>query len=143
MKNSFLIIGLALLSLSAAAQKKSVPKAKPAVSGASAAVLAEGKAVYAKNCLTCHMADGYGVQGMNPPLIKTEYVLGEKPRLIKVILNGMQGVDIDDEPYHGAMPSHDFLTDQQIAAVLTYVRNSFGNKASAVQADEVKTLRKK
>ena len=88
------------------------------------------------------MADGYGVQGMNPPLIKTEYVLGEKPRLIKVILNGMQGVDIDDEPYHGAMPSHDFLTDQQIAAVLTYVRTSFGNKASAVQAAEVKTLRK-
>ena len=142
MKNSFLVVILALFSLPALAQKKPAPKAKPAVDG-EAAVLIQGKAVYAKNCLTCHMADGYGVQSMNPPLIKTSYVLGEKPRLISVILNGMQGVDIDDEPYHGAMPSHDFLTDQQIAAVLTYVRNSFGNKASAVQANEVKTLRKK
>jgi len=143
MKNNLLIFCLSLLSLSAVAQKKPAPKAKPATAGVSGAVLASGKKIYTQNCLTCHQADGYGVQSMNPPLIKTDYVLGEKPRLIKVLLNGMQGEDIEGEPYHGVMPSHDFLTDQQIADVLTYVRNSFGNKASAVQGAEVKTVRAK
>ncbi|OWP64174.1 cytochrome C [Hymenobacter amundsenii] len=129
-------------SLPAAAQQKPAAKRKtttsPAVPGA---VLARGKVVYTQNCLTCHMADGYGVDGMNPPLIKTSYVLGDKTRLTKVVLHGMQGLDVDGEPYNNVMPAHAFLTDQQIADVLTYVRNSFGNKASAVQTTEVKAIR--
>ena len=87
------------------------------------------------------MADAGGVQNMNPPLIKTSYVLGDKTRLINVLLNGMEDQEIDGESYQNVMPAHDFLTDQQIADVLTYVRNSFGNKASAVQVGEVKTAR--
>ena len=78
---------------------------------------------------------------MNPPLGKTSYVLGEKPRLIKVLLNGLKGQDIDGEAYHNVMPAQATLTDQQIADILTYVRNSFGNKASAVTAAEVKAVR--
>jgi mono/diheme cytochrome c family protein len=78
---------------------------------------------------------------MNPPLTQTSWVLGDKTRLVKVILNGMQGVDIDDESYANVMPGFESLTDQQIADVLTYVRNSFGNKATAVSAPEVKAIR--
>ncbi len=129
-------------SLPAAAQQKPAAKGKTAAPAAvPGAVLARGKTVYTQNCLTCHMADGYGVDGMNPPLIKTSYVLGDKTRLTKIILNGMQGQDVEGEPYNNVMPAHAFLTDQQIADVLTYVRNSFGNKASAVQALEVKAVR--
>ena len=87
------------------------------------------------------MADGLGVDGMNPPLAKTDYVLGDKTRLTNVLLNGLQGVDIGGEQYHGVMPAQATLSDAQIAAVLTYVRNSFGNKASAVSAAEVKAVR--
>ncbi|MBW3128714.1 c-type cytochrome [Hymenobacter profundi] len=142
MKSPFLIAAFALLSLPTLAQKKpATPTQKPAASAISGAVLASGKKVYTQNCLTCHMADGGGVQNMNPPLSKTSYVLGDKNRLINILLNGMEDQDIDGESYQNVMPAHDFLTDQQIADVLTYVRNSFGNKASAVQAGEVKTAR--
>lgn len=107
-----------------------------------AAVLVNGKKIYTKYCLACHMADGGGVQNMNPPLIKTSYVLGDKTRLIKIILNGMSdGAEIDGETYTNIMPPHNFLTDQEVADVLTYVRSSFGNKTTAVKATEVKTVR--
>ena len=91
--------------------------------------------------VTCHMADGLGVDGMNPPLVKTDYVLGDKTRLTNVLLNGLKGVEIGGEQYHGVMPAQATLTDVQIAAVLTYVRNAFGNKASAVSVAEVKAVR--
>jgi mono/diheme cytochrome c family protein len=107
-----------------------------------AASLARGKQVYLQQCLACHQVDAAGVQGMNPPLIKTKFVLGDKPTLVKIVLNGMTGaVDINGDTYHNVMAPHSDLTDQQIADVLTYVRNSFGNKASAVTAAQVKAIR--
>jgi mono/diheme cytochrome c family protein len=103
-----------------------------------------GKKIYTTYCLSCHQADGSGVPKMNPPLIKTSWVLGDKKRLINVMLNGMnEKIVIDDEEYENVMASHSFLKDQEIADVLTYIRNSFGNKASAVTAAEVKALRPK
>jgi mono/diheme cytochrome c family protein len=103
---------------------------------------ADGKSVYVKYCLTCHQADGGGVPNMNPPLIKTSYVLGDKTRLIKVVLNGFsENVDIDGESYSNVMPAHDFLKDQEIAAVLTYVRKNFTNKAGAINTAQVKAVR--
>ncbi|SFP97759.1 c-type cytochrome [Hymenobacter arizonensis] len=153
MKQFLILLGaLAWFIEPAAAQKKPAPKAKsttPAKASAAAkpaaalspAALAPGKAVYSQYCLTCHQADGGGVDRMNAPLNQTSWVLGEKPRLVKVLLNGMQGVEIDGEQYANVMPAFDYLTDQQIADVLTYVRNSFGNKASAVSSAEVKAVR--
>ncbi len=106
--------------------------------------MARGKKVYEQYCLTCHQVDGSGVPHLNPPLIKTTFVLGDKPALVQVILKGMQSsVPIDDEYYSNNMPPHNFLKDQEIADVLTYVRNNFGNKASAVTAAEVKAIRAK
>jgi mono/diheme cytochrome c family protein len=107
-----------------------------------AAAIASGQKVYTDNCLSCHQADGGGIQNMNPPLIKTEYVLGDKIRLIKIVLNGFsENVEINGNTYSNNMPSHDFLNDQQIADVLTYVRNSFGNKAPYVAIAQVKAVR--
>jgi mono/diheme cytochrome c family protein len=104
--------------------------------------VARGKQVYLTQCLACHQVDAAGVQGMNPPLIKTKFVLGDKPSLVKIVLNGMTGaVDINGDTYHNVMAPHSELTDQQIADVLTYVRNSFGNKASAVTVAQVKAIR--
>jgi mono/diheme cytochrome c family protein len=104
--------------------------------------IANGKVVYTQNCATCHQVDGHGVQNMNPPLIQTNYVLGDKTKLIQIVLNGFnEDVEINGNSYSNTMPSHDFLKDQQIADVLTYIRNSFTNKASAVSAIMVKNLR--
>jgi mono/diheme cytochrome c family protein len=104
--------------------------------------IANGKAVYTQNCATCHQVDGHGVPNMNPPLIQTSYVLGDKTKLIKIILNGFnEDVEINGNNYSNTMPSHDFLKDKEIADVLTYIRNSFSNKASAVSATLVKSVR--
>ena len=116
-------------------------KPKPPIS---AATMERGKKVYAKECLPCHQANGKGVQRMNPPLVKTKYVLGDKKTLITVIVKGLnEPVEINGDTYENIMPSHPNLTDQEIADVLTYVRNSFGNKASAISAVDVKNVKAK
>ena len=107
-----------------------------------AASMARGKIVYTNICLACHMADGGGVQNMNPPLANTTYVLGNKAALIKIVLHGFnEDVEINGKTYSNTMTAHDDLNDRQIADVLTYVRRSFGNKASAVKASEVSKVR--
>ncbi len=101
-----------------------------------------GKKVFEQYCMPCHMQDGSGVPRLNPPLIKTSYVLGDKKTIIEIILKGFDAqVEIEGEYYQNAMAPHDFLTDEQIADVSTYVRNSFGNKASVVVPSDVKAVR--
>jgi mono/diheme cytochrome c family protein len=74
-----------------------------------------------------------------PPLTNTEFVRGDKKRLIGIVLNGMQGeIEVEGDMYNNLMASQDFLTNEQIADVLTYVRNSFGNKYSLITPAEVK-----
>ncbi|RFM28984.1 c-type cytochrome [Deminuibacter soli] len=103
-----------------------------------------GKKIYEQYCLACHQVDGTGVPHLNPPLTQTSYVLGDKTALVQVVLKGMQSsVPIDDEYYSNNMAPHNFLKDQEIADVLTFVRSNFGNKASAVTAAEVKAIRAK
>jgi mono/diheme cytochrome c family protein len=107
------------------------------------ASMERGKKVYDTYCIACHQADGSGVPRMNPPLVKTSYVTGDKKKLVTIVLNGLKGgeLEIDGNVYDSPMTPHDFLKDQEIADVLTYIRNSFGNKASAVTAAEVKSIR--
>ena len=103
-----------------------------------------GKTVYLTYCLPCHKADGSGVPNLNPPLIKSKGVQGDKATLITMVLKGSSGkVEIDGETFKNTMPAQLHLSDQQIADVLTYVRNSFDNKADAVTPAEVKELRAK
>jgi mono/diheme cytochrome c family protein len=142
-KVQLLFLLLFLGSLAAGAQAK-----KPAASAGSKstvqATINRGKLVYGANCLTCHQADGSGVGNLNPPLYGTQWISGSKTALVQMILKGSKGkVEIDGETFHNAMPAQPHLTDQQIADVLTYVRNSFGNKASPVTPAEVKSIRAK
>lgn len=102
----------------------------------------KSSALYKQYCLTCHQADGGGVPRMNPPLIKTSYVTGDKKKLIKWVLQGsVEKVAIDGQNYSNNMPPQAYLTDQQIADVLTYIRGSFGNKSSAILPADVKAVR--
>ena len=105
--------------------------------------LAAGKTVYMQTCVTCHQPDGGGVMNMNPPIVKSSYVQGDKKRLVNIILKGMSRQEINGETYSGVMPSFAHLTDKQVADVTTYVRQSFGNKAGAVTTDDVKKTRGK
>ncbi len=101
-----------------------------------------GQVVYTGLCISCHQADGAGSSNKNPSLIKTRGVLGNKRDLIECIIKGnYQHAEIEGQKFQHTMPPHPELTDTEIANVLTYVRRSFGNKASAVKASEVKTVR--
>jgi mono/diheme cytochrome c family protein len=139
-KAGLLLVLLSLLFTALHAQVKTVKKTTHSVvSGTS---LSRGKLVYTNVCLACHMGDGAGVATMNPPLINTTYVLGDKTTLIKIVLNGFkEDVAINGQTYSNNMTPHSDLKDQQIADVLTYVRKNFGNKASAVTPAEVKKVR--
>jgi len=101
-----------------------------------------GEQVYKNHCISCHQQDGSGVPSMYPPLKDDKRVLGDKKPLIEVMMKGMDGPVLNKNEYMGAMASYKFLSDQKIADVLTYIRNSFGNDAEAVTAEEVAEVRK-
>lgn len=105
--------------------------------------MVKGKALYLQYCLACHQPDGEGVPKINPSLIKTTYVLGDKKTLINWVLKGSTGakLTINGKVYSNNMPPQSALKDDEIAYILTYIRNDFGNKASAITAAQVKEVR--
>ena len=121
---------------------------KTQLAGADRELFIKGKAIYTRDgyCATCHQNDGGGLGASGfPPLAGTQWVLGDKERLIKLTLNGLQGpLEVLGKEYPGRVPMTPFgglLNDEELAAVLTYVRNSFGNQASAVSPELVKKVR--
>jgi mono/diheme cytochrome c family protein len=106
------------------------------------ASIARGKNIYEQYCLSCHQADGSGVPNLNPPLTQTSYVKGDKKKLIKWVIQGsVENVPIDGKSYSNTMAPQNFLKDEELADVLTYIRNSFGNKQSSVTITDVKAVR--
>lgn len=106
--------------------------------------LAAGKALYEGpgSCVACHQLNGKGIPGSIPSLEKSAWVKGNPERLIAIALRGVEGpMLVGGHGYDSAMPPQLLFDDSQLALILTYVRNSFGNKASAIAAEEVKTLR--
>lgn len=102
----------------------------------------EGEEIYNSYCAACHQRDGKGAPPRYPPLSETEWVTGDKSQLISVILNGLEGsIEVKGETYDSAMPQHDFLSNEEVAKVATYVRQNFGNNASPVTEEEVSQIR--
>ena len=104
--------------------------------------LQDAKEVYIQYCQSCHMEKGEGVEGLYPPLAKTSYLKNTK-KIIDIILYGQLGeVTVNGKKYNTDMPAQAYLTDDQIADVLTFVRNSWGNKYTAITPVQVKAQRK-
>ena len=102
-----------------------------------------GEQTYNVYCATCHQSNGLGDGTRFPTLSQTKWVRGNKKELIKVLLEGLEGqIDVKGVSYNGIMPAHSFLSDAQIAGVLTYIRKSFGNNSSSISAIEVGNVRK-
>lgn len=103
--------------------------------------IAFGEAVYKQNCLACHQADGNGVKGAFPPLAKSDW-LKNKSKTIGVVKNGLEGpITVNGESYNSVMPALG-LSDENIANVLTYVLNSWGNSGGEVTVAEVRAVKK-
>jgi len=106
------------------------------------AVISPGQAIYEALCLNCHQAAGQGLTGVYPPLAKSDWVAGEVQSLIKITMHGLAGPTKVQGKEYGLVPMPPMgLDDQQLADVLTYVRNAFGNKAPAVKVEDVKAVR--
>ncbi len=109
--------------------------------GIEPAVWELGKQSYAL-CSACHQPTGAGLPGAFPPLAESEWVNGPVENLIRIQLRGLNGpIEVKGQAFAGVMPPMAQQTDEQIAAVLTYVRNSWGNKASAVTPEMVAEFR--
>lgn len=107
-----------------------------------AASQGRGGGLYMQYCASCHQGQGGGVPGQFPPLAGSEWATGDKGRLIRTTLHGMQGpLEIGGETYDEVMPGHAFLGDEDVAALLTFVRNAFGNSADPVHESEVLLVR--
>jgi nitrite reductase (NO-forming) len=103
----------------------------------------KGKQVYMGLCFACHQADGKGLPGAFPPLAGSDYLLADHNRAIRTVLKGLTGaVTVNGKKYESAMPPQEaVLTDSQIADVLTYVYNTWGNTGEAFSSAQVKALR--
>jgi mono/diheme cytochrome c family protein len=106
-----------------------------------------GKRVFTQNCIVCHQQTGLGVPGQFPPLAGSEWVLSQDwhgdNHIVKIVLHGFQGaVTVKGQQFNNVMaPWGKVLKDEQIAAVLTYVRNEWGNKAPPITKDFVAKIR--
>jgi mono/diheme cytochrome c family protein len=106
-----------------------------------------GKGVYEGICLACHLNEGQGIAGVFPPLAKSDYLMADLDRSINILINGQQGeLTVNGKKYNGVMPAPG-LDDKDIADVLNYIRNSWGNKGdktvTEVQVAKVRASEKK
>jgi mono/diheme cytochrome c family protein len=101
-----------------------------------------GEQLYARNCLACHQADGYGVPNMQPAITDGTWVKGEvQPLALFVLTGGFNSAERKDSASHNVMPAFRQLPDQELAAILTFIRQKFGGGASAVTAADVAAAR--
>jgi len=101
-----------------------------------------GEKIYTLHCRGCHLGDGMGDGNRFPPLMGSEWVSGDRTKLIEISLFGMQGpITVKGKGYDGIMPPNALLTDEETAQLLTYVREKFGNGAGGIVADEVSQVR--
>lgn len=101
-----------------------------------------GHAIFQASCAPCHQPTGLGVPKTFPPLVGSQWLLEDKETPIRIVLLGLQGpIEVNGERYLNTMPPLRSLRDEEIAAVLTHERSSWGNQAPPISADDVKEVR--
>lgn len=135
MKKLVFIISLCFITLSLLSFQKQPFDLK--------ASIARGHEVYIAYCVSCHMDTGLGIEGIYPPLAKSDYLMADKNRAVLQVLHGVTGeIVVNGVTYNSEMTGFD-LTDQEASDVVNYIRNSWGNKGEPVKPEEVKALRGK
>lgn len=112
------------------------------LTAAQQARFANGREIFTAACAACHQATGAGLEGLAPPLLDSEWVLGSPERLGRILLHGLSGpIKVRGRTYSGDMPAFGGLDDEQIAAVLTYIRHEWGHAAAPVEPAAVQAIR--
>ena len=150
--STLLIVPIIGLSIGACSQQSDEPAgaamddtavhtAEVAAAGTSE-LMAAGEGVYLGNCAACHQPTGVGLAGAFPPLAGSDYLQGNRQEVLAAALFGLQGpITVNGVEYNGVMPSLGHLTDEDLAAAITYVFGSWGNNLAAVSTEEVAALR--
>lgn len=106
-------------------------------------LLGEGEQLYSQYCANCHQLNGKGDGTRNPPLAGSEWVTGDKKRLMQVVIHGLNGpITVKGAGYNEVMPAHAYLNDRQLASILSYIRQSWGNNAGFITTNEIPRNRK-
>lgn len=128
-------------SSSPSQEKPMMDAPAPETKASESSLYAKGEEVYKQTCQACHQANGEGLPNAFPPLAKSDYLLADKARAIKQVIKGSSGdIVVNNQKFNGTMPPQS-LTDEQIADVLNYALNSWGNNGGTVTAEEVKSNR--
>jgi mono/diheme cytochrome c family protein len=101
-----------------------------------------GSQVYIKYCVSCHQRNGEGDGVRFPPVKNSDWVTGDQTKLVNVVLNGLnEPVKVNGKDFNSIMPAHNFLRDDEIAQVLTYLKQNFNEQKDSVSAAEVRKVR--
>jgi nitrite reductase (NO-forming) len=118
-------------------------KPSPVLARSRAERIEFGKRIYTANCMACHQMEGQGVPGAFPPLAGSDFMNADKKRAIAIVLNGLSGkIVVNGQNFDGVMPAQR-LSDEEVANVLTYVFESWGNSKQTVSPEEVRVIRGK
>jgi nitrite reductase (NO-forming) len=125
------------------AQVKEAIKTNPEIANLTKEIQVErGRRVFMQICFVCHQPQGQGIPGQIPPLAKSDFLMADKQRSIRFVLQGQTGeIMVNGQKFNGTMVPLNYLPDDDIANVLTFVRNSFGNSGEAVSVPEVRRVR--
>lgn len=140
-----LIVALLFLVSCGASQnhsgKESNPSSHVESSEETKTKFSHGEEIYSAHCAACHQPDGNGLEGTFPPLADSDYLMADKTRAIKQIINGSSGeMIVNGNTYNGIMPSPQ-LTDEEVQSVTYFILNAWGNNGGDVSLDEVKKAR--
>jgi len=103
---------------------------------------AKGEALYQVSCGACHQSNGQGLEGIAPPLAGTRWASESEERLARIVLHGLRGsITVADKEYNLEMPALGFFNDQDIAAILTYIRAAWGKPAESVSEETIGKIR--
>jgi mono/diheme cytochrome c family protein len=133
-----------LFIISAVAQGTKSRAEAPPLTAEEQKLLSTGKDIYEVTCLSCHQANGMGLESLAPPLVGSDWVTNSVERLVRITLHGMRGpAKINGRVYQFEveMPPLAVLSDDQLAAVLTYVRREWGHTASSVTSNNIASIR--
>ncbi|MEW6303797.1 MAG: copper-containing nitrite reductase [Verrucomicrobiota bacterium] len=125
------------------AQVKQAIQSDPKIAGLTKEIQFEkGKQVFMQTCFVCHQPSGQGIPNQIPPLAKSDFLMADKERSIRIVLQGQTGeIVVNNQKFNGIMVPMNYLPDEDIANVLTYVRNSWGNSGDPVKVEEVRRVR--
>ncbi|UCC15272.1 MAG: c-type cytochrome, partial [Gammaproteobacteria bacterium] len=113
-----------------------------ASTGAVAEQMERGGTLYKTHCAACHQAEGQGLPGAFPPLAKSDYLLADRKRAIETIILGRTGpIKVNGQDYNAVMPPMGYLADEEIADILTYTLNAWGNDGGPVTREQVAQVR--